>query len=336
MDKLMEGLTISIATRGRSEFLPIVLQDLISSKVDHIEIDILVDGFDDRKSFEAANDLAKISKNPIRVFQFEKSGLSSIRNKGADLARYSFIRLQDDDDGISARSIERIRDFHAENQNQNLALLTNTTVEASVLSPLMEFITGEGGMLFGYSRLQRGVLDYSGFWGGRVSLSTELLRRIRFDEELVFGAEDIEFSYRASSVGLSVFFEPDIAGEMIRQLSTIDFVLRSYSQGYSNSYLASKYKGEELEDWATAFTDYKTFEISCNLSLLINAVKHAQRFEDLTVNDLASLLGEDWRLYLSWIWSAIYRFSKNLGFEAYKLGFGREEVLSKLLKGLEL
>lgn len=331
MDKLEPGLTISIATRGRAAILTRTLEKLSQSSLKNVEIDILIDGIDDQETLQLATELAESSLIPMRIFQFEKSGLAAVRNRGADIARYSFIRIQDDDDQILAPDIQKIMNFHLENDDKKVALLTYTSVNEEIFTPLMEFLTVRGGMLFGYSALKEGFLDFTGFWGGRISLSTNLLRSIRFDEELTFGAEDIEFAFRATKFGLKVHYDPNIKAEMIRELSIDDFLKRSFRQGYSNAYLAVKHEGSDLEDWATAYIDTRTLKMSCSEDLLLNIVRHARRFENLQRSELELLLGREWESYLSWLWHGIYRFSKELGFVTFQLGKNHEDVLSRIL-----
>src|SRR5690348_15855962 len=101
------------------------------------------------------------------------------------------------------------------------------------VTPVMEYLTDVGELLFAYKRLRHGrKLDYTYFWGGRSSCKRSLLvRHGVFDQSFRSIVEDIELGCRLSKVNLSVVFHRPAVSHMVRPVTYEDFCRRCERQG---------------------------------------------------------------------------------------------------------
>jgi glycosyltransferase involved in cell wall biosynthesis len=266
-------LTISIATINRVDLLKIVLESIkLQTDFDSnlVEVDVVVDGYSD---LETKCYLEKFQMKNFRFFVNESGGLSKARNFGARVARGKFIRFQDDDDSMAPGSISQLLSMHLKFPQS--AILGRTVVRKNA-SDFMKWATEESGFLFKYSNLREfESLDFSYFWGGRISLPKDYLLQLGFDENLTFGAEDIDWAYRFSNLNkLEIVFCPEILGIMERDIDLYSSCFRALSQGWANGYLDSKHQGLKIKEWIISnsggFIHFTNSEIIDEISFMLD------------------------------------------------------------------
>jgi glycosyltransferase involved in cell wall biosynthesis len=261
-------LTIAIATRDRPELLADVLRSCAGQRLDGRLFEILVvcdgesDGTDvvcqafSRTVAELRPDLVFRVVEPWR----EGRGLAAARNVCAAEARGRYIRFQDDDDVVDPYAADALLNAHY-GLGPAAAVLGYTGIAAHLLDlPIMRYLGCVGGEMFNYRDVPDGPLGFDWFWGGRTSVASRLARSVGFDEELKFGAEDIEFAFRAAQTdGLSVTYAPSVRSSMIRPLDMASFTRRCHRQGQAARYVAAKYPHSALEQWAVVSHAYTSW-----------------------------------------------------------------------------
>jgi glycosyltransferase involved in cell wall biosynthesis len=252
-------LTIAIASRDRPQLLIDVLRSIAGQRLDayFFEVVVVLDGEDEGSVAaceEIARDLADVRKGlAFRVVTpwAQSRGLAAARNVCATEARGRFVRFQDDDDVLDPYAADAMVNAHF-TWGPAVAVLGHTGIASHLLElPIMRYLAEDGGELFDYPALPKGPLDFNSFWGGRISVAANTVRAVRFDEELKFGAEDIEFAFRArQQLGLSVRYDARVRSVMIRSVDLEAFTRRCYQQGRSARYVATKHPRSLLEEWA--------------------------------------------------------------------------------------
>jgi glycosyltransferase involved in cell wall biosynthesis len=246
-------VSISIATFGRPILLSQVLESICQQRFprSQMEVVVVVDGVD-QESVRVC-DFYK-SKLKLTCKQIGKSGLSSARNISAELATSPIIKFQDDDDVLDAFAIINALDTYSQVREESVAVLNNTTLDSEIQGDkVMEFATAKSGFLFNYDHIpENQSLTFEQFWGGRIMLDRRFFLKHYFDSALKFGAEDIEFAFRAKSTDsdFEIRYAPKSTQKMIRRLSFRQLVERRYLQGISGSYLWEKYGPSEIGNWA--------------------------------------------------------------------------------------
>jgi glycosyltransferase involved in cell wall biosynthesis len=173
----------------------------------------------------------------VRYARQQSSGVASARNHGLFLSRGEIVIFLDDDDVADTSLLKAHLGAHRRFPDPNVAILgyTDLAVDAAN-SFLMRHITGVAGQqLFSYESMpDQGVLRFTEFWGGRVSVKrTWLIQHEVFDPQFDFGYEDVELGYRLTRHGLNVRFEPRARSTMIRTLTLRGLLQRARMQGRS-------------------------------------------------------------------------------------------------------
>jgi glycosyltransferase involved in cell wall biosynthesis len=327
-------LTISIATLNRSLLLKELLDGILKSDEslgEKVEIDVIVDSESD---FETNSLLRSYNSPFLRFFVVPNGGLSNARNFGARMARGRFIRLQDDDDLLPPHSILEMLQSHAQSPD---SIFLGKTILHNNADNFMNFAVEKSGFLFNYNSIQKkGKLTFEDFWGGRVSLPTKFLLEQQFDSNLRFGAEDIEWAYRFSSLhDLKLSYNPKILSVMNRNMSAGDVLRRSISQGWSNSYIQKKYAGTPLANWALensgALLNFTLEESILEKEFLKqNLILDETSFENLysfvSAGKLQKILS-----FQEALWWRFINLSKSIGYHGYLSGHSQQEIMSMVI-----
>jgi hypothetical protein len=96
----------------------------------------------------------------------------------------------------------------------------------------MDFIVGEGELLFSYGSLNHGdILDYRFFWMGRSSCKKSFLMKYGTFNPLFRIFEDVDLPFRLSKHGLKMVYNQKAVTYMIRSFQFEDFCRRCIQQG---------------------------------------------------------------------------------------------------------
>ena len=198
-------ISIVIPTHNRAELLDQTLrsftrQTLASSLFEIIVVD---DG-----SIDSTRQVVEAWENrlPVRTFFQPEAGIAEAKNQGLSAADAPLLLFFDDDDLASPDLLKAHLKSHRRYPAENIAVLNYTTWHPGLkITPLMHFITHEGGLLFSYPQIRHGqFLDFTFFWGGRASCKKSLLTQYGvFNPDFRFGNEDVELGYRLAPSGVS-------------------------------------------------------------------------------------------------------------------------------------
>lgn len=240
-----------LTTHNRADLLPRVFAGLARQTLhpDRFEVAVVDDG-----STDATESVVQAWRNklPLRYFRKNSAGVAAARNLGALVARAPIVLFLDDDDVAGPELLTAHLAMHLRWPDPGMAVLGLTTLDQEVLlSPVMRHVTEVGHELFCYSSLEPGqILDFTSFWGGRVSCKRGLLvRHGLFHPDFRFGYEDIELGWRLARVGLRVVYEPRAHTEMIRSITFDQFCHRSYQQGRSQHLFAALHPDPTIQSY---------------------------------------------------------------------------------------
>jgi glycosyltransferase involved in cell wall biosynthesis len=322
-------LTIAIATLDRPQLLAQVLDSCAAQRVEDslVEILVVLDGASEgsRVAFDQFEfHLRQLGRHlTARLIEpwSQPHGLAATRNVCADEAAGRWIRFQDDDDVLDPYASAAMLAGHSQ-YGKHTALLGYTGVAPHIFElPLMHYLDRGGGELFSYQAAEENrQLGFQWFWGGRTSVETELVQKLRFDESLLFGAEDIEFAFRASTErNLRVLYSKSVRSYMVRALNLDGFVGRNYQQGKSARYVARKHPGTMLERWAFDSHLYCQWDGDAG-AVLSQAAKRCRRLE-LTLDFFQQGVGpvEAVRQVLNSAYRETFGLARAMGFLGHDL-----------------
>ena len=154
-------------------------------------------------------------------------------------------------------------------------------------------------------------------------MATALARTIGFDENLRFGAEDIEFAFRArQEAGLSVRYVPLVRSFMIRAVDLPSFARRCCRQGQAARYAATKHPGSRLEEWALTSHAYTSW--NGDGPEAFDRAFHRCRKLELTL-DFATQIStraDEQRRILDAAYKETFGLARALGFEGVEISIG--------------
>ena len=228
-------LSAILCTYNRAALLPRVLAGLERQTLarEHFELIVVDDGSEDETAQVIQQHADKL---PLRYIRQAHAGLAATKNRGIEAARGHIVLFLDDDDMADADLLRQHLQTHVRYPERRFAVLGYTGLAADVAQkPLMDFVTGAGGHLFCYPRIEDGAeLDFTYFWGGRSSCKRAFLSEHGlFDARFAFGCEDMELGWRLHSHGLRVIFNRRAVSTMIRSIDFDGFCERLRRQGRS-------------------------------------------------------------------------------------------------------
>jgi GT2 family glycosyltransferase/glycosyltransferase involved in cell wall biosynthesis len=227
-------ISVVIPTYNRAGLLRASLESLIDQTLDQDRYEVIVvdDGSTDTTG-ELCESLA--SKLPLRYLRLaENSGISAAKNLGLFSAQADIVLFFDDDDVAGKKLLAEHIGSHHEHPEETAAILGYTEWDSKVpVTPVMNYITNIGQMLFSYQSLRDGQeLDFTFFWGGRSSCKRSFLAKHGvFNPKFRFIYEDIELGYRLSKHGLKVYFNRQAVSTMVRPITFEQFCRRCERQG---------------------------------------------------------------------------------------------------------
>ncbi len=293
-------------------------------------VDVVIDSSKDERTFRLCEKLFDIYGEAFNWSRNPRSGLAAARNHGADICRSRYIRFHDDDDLIAATEIKKLASAHREQPRK--IFLTHTNMDQRFNRPFVDFLTKSPGYVFNYRIVPSGGLTFDFFWGGRTSLPIEVFQSHQFDEEFVFGAEDIEFGYRITRDGWEIAYLKDISATQIRDFTVEQICLRAFNQGFSQGIILDKYSDGDLRNWAYEGLTEPGIDDSKGLLNQLSALKREGARLDAAGTEIKEIFGKEALVYANWIWDKMYKTSKQIGLEARQLGANRNTFIAEQLK----
>jgi glycosyltransferase involved in cell wall biosynthesis len=244
-------LSAILCTYNRASLLPRVLAGLQRQTLarEHFELIVVDDGSDDATG-EVVHQHA--DGLPLRYIRQEHAGLAAAKNRGIEAARGHIVLFLDDDDVADSDLLRQHLRTHVRYPERRFAVLAYTGLAPDVARrPLMDFVTGAGGQLFCYPRIEDGAeLDFTYFWGGRSSCKRAfLIEHGVFDPRFAFGCEDIELGWRLHSHGLRVIYNRQAVSTMIRSIDFDGFCERLRRQGRSQWLFSCLHPNAQIRDY---------------------------------------------------------------------------------------
>jgi glycosyltransferase involved in cell wall biosynthesis len=228
-------LSVVIPTYRKPETLELVLRHLEHQDLPLEEFEVVVvdDGSPDDTP-ERMRRAAAATRLRLRSIRQENRGVSAARNHGAREARGPIVLLLQDDILAAPDLLSRHLEVH------RLHPETTATVSGRVTWPpdwpLDDFMRwlDHGGPQFRYHEvIGRDRIDFKHFYTCNVSLKRRALLDHPFDEEIVYGFEDIELAFRLQGLGFTFWFDQDAIGYHHHRRSFEDFRRRQFAAGQS-------------------------------------------------------------------------------------------------------
>jgi glycosyltransferase involved in cell wall biosynthesis len=231
-------LTVVIPTYGKPETLPLVLRRLEAQTLprDRFEVIVIDDGSPDDTS-ERLGALAASTPLTLRWLRQENRGVSATRNRGAREARAAILLLIQDDILAAPDLLERHLQGHRNHPEVTAVVVGRVTWPPEwKIDHFMEWLDN-GGPQFRYHQVRgRTTVTYKHVYTCNVSFKTQALLDNPFDEQIVYGFEDIELAWRLQERGFSFHFDEQALGVLecgldVREPDALDRDLAAHRFG---------------------------------------------------------------------------------------------------------
>jgi GT2 family glycosyltransferase/glycosyltransferase involved in cell wall biosynthesis len=241
-------ISVVISTYERPDLLRACLESFAAQTLDHADFEVVVvdDGSEDQVMPALVNELSE--RLQVVGLRIVHAGRSGAKNLGVMLARAPIVLFFDDDDRAAPDYLERHLAGHDAHPDEAVAILGHTDWAPELpRTPLMHYVTDVDRMLFAYERLGDGqVLDWRGFWEGRVSCKRSLLLRCGLHDQRLNYSIDVELAWRLRSTGLRMVYDASAVSLMARPLGVDAFAARSEAKGRAHATVAALHPGTEI------------------------------------------------------------------------------------------
>lgn len=225
-------VSVVIPTYQRAPLLERCLESLTEQTLpaDQFEVVVVDDGSSDWTALVCSRFAAGLR---LRRFWIVNSGISAAKNLGLYSSEAPLVLFFDDDDLAGPGLLEAHLEAHQAHPQENIAVLGYTTWAPELeVTPVMEYVTDIGKLLFAYPQIEDGaLLDHTYFWGGRSSCKRSFLARHGVFDPDLGGIEDIELGFRLSKRGLGVVHARAARSYMLRSVTFDEFAQRCLSRG---------------------------------------------------------------------------------------------------------
>jgi GT2 family glycosyltransferase/glycosyltransferase involved in cell wall biosynthesis len=246
------AISVILSTYARPDLLRMCLDGFCDQTLDPGDFEVVVvdDGSPGDESAALLREFA--AGLPLTWVHIAHSGRSAAKNLAVLLARGELVLFADDDDRPAPDLLERHVQAHARHPDLATAILGHTSWAPELeVTPVMHYLTEVDKLLFAYGNLKDGqLLDWRGFWEGRVSSKRQLhLRHGLHDQRLEYSI-DVEMGWRLARHGLRVIYDETIETYMTRAVSFEDFCKRYEAKGRAQAAIAALHDDPELRDYA--------------------------------------------------------------------------------------
>jgi glycosyltransferase involved in cell wall biosynthesis len=241
-------ISVVISTYERATLLRACLESFASQTLDRSDFEVVV--VDDGSADPIVPALADEMADRLQVVGLciRHAGRSAAKNHGVQLARAPIVLFFDDDDRATPDYLERHVAGHDARPDEAVAILGHTDWAPELdLTPLMHYVTDIDRVLFAYERLRDGqVLDWRGFWEGRVSCKRSLLLRNGLHDQRLNYSIDVELAWRLRATGLRVVYDASALSLMARPIDVDAFGQRCEAKGRAHATVAALHAGTEI------------------------------------------------------------------------------------------
>ena len=228
-------LSVVIPTYGKPTTLPLVIGRLEGQTLprDRFEVLVIDDGSPDDTS-ERLRALQAATPLALRCLSQENRGVSATRNRGASEARSPIVLLIQDDILAAPDLLERHLEGHRQYPETTAAVVGRVTWPPDwSVDHFMEWLDN-GGPQFRYHQVRgQTTVTYKHVYTCNVSFKRQALLDNPFDEQIVYGFEDIELAWRLQGRGFSFHFDEQALGYHHHRRSFEDFRRRQFKAGQS-------------------------------------------------------------------------------------------------------
>jgi glycosyltransferase involved in cell wall biosynthesis len=242
------GISVLIATHDRPELLRSCLASLADQTLSRSEFEVVLVDDGSREAVVPAVVDELGDRLQIVGVRIPHAGRAAAKNLAVMLARAPVVLFFDDDDRATPDYLARHLAGHGARPDETVAVLGHTDWAPELArTPLMHYLTDVDRMLFAYERLRDGqVLDWHGFWEGRVSCKRSLLLRRGLHDQRLDYSIDVELAWRLRPHGLRVLYEASAVSLMARPIDVDAFGARSEAKGRAHAVVAALHPGTEI------------------------------------------------------------------------------------------
>jgi glycosyltransferase involved in cell wall biosynthesis len=228
-------LSVVIPTYGKADTLPLVIQGLESQSLprERFEVVVIDDGSPDDTTMRLEA-LARSTPLRFRWLTQENRGVSATRNRGAREARGNVILLIQDDIVATPDLLKRHLDRHMRHPQLEAAVVGRVTWPPEWRVDRFMHWLDNGGPQFRYHQVRgKSTVSFKHFYTCNVSLKRQALLNHPFDEDIVYGFEDLELALRLERHGFVFHFDEQALGHHHHRRSFADFRRRQFKAGQS-------------------------------------------------------------------------------------------------------
>src|SRR5688572_14122550 len=163
-------ISVIVPTFNRAALLQSSLESLAGQTLErHLYETVVVDDGSTDSTREVCQCFSARMK--LKYFRIDNSGIAAAKNLGVFASSGSILLFFDDDDFADRNLLLEHAEFHRRHTDENIAALGYTTWFPTLpVNHVMHYVTDVAHFLFAYGPLTDGqVLDYTYFWGGRLS-----------------------------------------------------------------------------------------------------------------------------------------------------------------------
>ena len=228
-------MTVVIPTYGKAGTLPFVIRHLEAQTLPRARFEVLV--IDDGSPDDTGAMLQALAARTPLDFRFlrqENRGVSATRNRGAREARGVLVVLIQDDILARPDLLQHHLDLHRLHPEATAAVVGRVTWPPDwSIDPFMRWLD-DGGPQFRYHQVRgRTTVTFKHFYTCNVSLKRQALLDNPFDEEIVYGFEDIELAWRLQARGFTFHYDEEAVGYHHHRRSFEDYRRRQFKAGQS-------------------------------------------------------------------------------------------------------
>jgi GT2 family glycosyltransferase len=212
-------ISVVISTLGNYAGLKRVLDRLETQDAEPGSFEVIVAADTAEPEPDAVEAAMGRRSYPIRRLAGDIPGLSANRNVGLRAATAPLVLFTDNDTLAEPQLISEHLAWHVRHPEDEVAVLGHVRWARELrVTPFMRWL--DHGVQFDYPNIRGTEAGWGRFYGANVSVKKHFAERVGgFDEErLPYGYEDLDWSYRASKIGLRVLYNRRAVVEHLREM----------------------------------------------------------------------------------------------------------------------